>query len=189
MPNRSNAEIREMMKNASIPRTVHHHTLPSLGFDNIRSMINDGSMRPVDDDGESLGYSGLNLYSLQPERYHECRIVAQVMAKEFILKGWEKVGVFSLVRIIKSVKFDEFDDYRALFMGLHQVVVTDFFRDGHEAPMSGYERQTVQDTLLRLAEMGVGVTLVGDSRLTKWEAWWDQSFVKQWEAINITVET
>lgn len=154
--------------------------LPDRGHQELRDLLQSGVLFGDLESERPTGHRGVVFQASKPGDYPAALHTTHTFVKEMMLLGYTAVTVHYLTGILSSMREDGGDPCEFLGVcGEEFIFVQDFYRHGHESPLMGYERYAVQTILSEAMRGGMGVLVLGDSRISHWKNWWDESFLAQ----------
>lgn len=167
--------IRMMMRDANVPRVIWSTTLPNLGREDLRSVINERSLELED----ANGFRGIYMTSTSYSGRH----VFLAFAKECVLAGYT-VKVTNIPRLIEWIEQESYREVLAKLTRNDLVFIQDFIEDVEsplDARAAGFLRGLIKELLD--AMVGVCVAVSGSQYL-----WCGQSLLQELLDKNINVE-
>jgi hypothetical protein len=169
--------VRNMMREASVPRSVWATTLPHLNRDDLRQIINDRALEVEDVNG----FRGIFFKSI----LNSDRQIFLAFAKECVLAGYT-VKVLNLPILLEWIEEESYREVVARLRHTDLVFIQDFIEDVPspvDTKTAGFLRALVKELL----DSFVGVCVMVDAK-NKDVNWCGQNLRAELYERNIIVE-
>jgi len=171
----------ERLRAAQITGKALATTLPKMGHQDLRDIIEEGSLEYtyVMEGEDKLGLKGMIFYCKEHD-YPQVRLASEVFAKELVLFGYTRIQTTTLSKMLDAIEHHD-DWYLDGFRG--HTIIREFYVADSMTPFEGRLKQRLQSLLMGLMDEGNAFTFVGacDRPPQHWD-WYDQPFL---EAIAI----
>lgn len=170
-------EIRAGLRQAGVPDTVMRSTLVTEGLPELRSLIQDGTLRR----------SGIFVFCENSRKYPAARKAFFLIAKELFLTG-TTVCCLSLSKLAEAIQSDDMVGYTSLIEEVRCVMILDFYEEGAPMPLDAAVANRVRSWIRSAIERGIPVSFLADARLEACGKWWPGSFLGIIESSSIVKE-